>query len=163
MTILPKKKEGRKGDEHEGESRNRTRNIRGTNWDTRSIPHNNRSTLQQQQDNFSEGNNTHSPNQQRYNELDCLLDTEDPSSCLPLKRVRHNNRQACSSSKSPRNTIDKHGHLKEQENLNEDENIDGYNSGDEYGTCGEEDSNTKKVSQAFLHFSFFLWLFWQCN
>ena len=138
MTILPKKKEGRKGDEHEGESRNRTRNSRGTNRET------NRSSVlqqqqQQQQDNLLEGNSSHPPNQQRYNDLNCL-DTEDPS-CLPLKRVRHN-RQACSSSQSPRSSIDKHGHLKDHSNENEDENVDGYNSGDEYGACGG-DSNTK--------------------
>ena len=136
MTILPKKKENRKGEDHESETRNRNRNRASRDREGR-CP---RSGLAPQSAG-AEADVNHTQNQQIYNNISNCNNSDETVS-LP-KRVRHNRKfpyhsttssssqsQLQSSCCSKRNMSTEEG-----EGGVEDDKVDGYNSSDEYEAC----------------------------
>ena len=128
MTILPKKKESRKGEEHESEARNRNRNRASREG---RCP---RPVGLPQQGAGVEADVNHTQNQQIYNNISNCNNSDETVS-LP-KRVRHNRKFPSSSSlQSPH--CSKRNTSAENEEV-ENEKVDGYNSSDEYvETCGD--------------------------
>lgn len=136
MTILPKKKENRKGEDHESETRNRNRNRASREG------RNPRSGLTPQSVGI-EADVNHTQNQQIYNNISNSEETVS----LP-KRVRHNRKfpyhsptstsqsQQQSSCCSKRNIS-----VEDEEGRVEDDKVGGYNSSDEYEACESKVKN----------------------
>lgn len=167
MTILPKKKhqENRKCDELDNteattRSRIRNRSVR----ENRSISSTNRNSS----DEVQETHNNIPSTQQLFEGIDRRCDPQE-TQCLPLKRIRHNNipRQSninfhhnapCSSSSSCGKKIQRNAKIRTSEKAKqckidfdkekeEEGNIDGYNSSDEYDICSTSQMSKEKITE----------------
>ena len=134
MTILPKKKESRKGEDHESETRNRNRNRVSREG---RCP---RSGLTPQSAGV-EADANHTQNQQIYNNISNCNNSDETVS-LP-KRVRHNRKFPYHSSTSSSSQQSQQSSCCSKRNISaeedergvEDDKVGGYNSSDEYEAC----------------------------